>query len=119
MRAEVGEKFIIMFRLSMLDLVEEASDMEEVLILAKELEKAGVTLINTGIGWHEARVPTIVTSVPRAAFADVTAKVKAAVNVPVVASTALTCRIPPKRFCLPAKPTWSPWRGRCWLTRTG
>ncbi|MCA6065223.1 NADPH-dependent 2,4-dienoyl-CoA reductase [Thalassolituus marinus] len=86
MRAAVGEKFIIMFRLSMLDLVEEASDMEEVLILAKELEKAGVTLINTGIGWHEARVPTIVTSVPRAAFADVTAKVKAAVNVPVVAS---------------------------------
>ncbi len=86
MRAAVGEKFIIMFRLSMLDLVEEASDMEEVLVLAKELEKAGVTLINTGIGWHEARVPTIVTSVPRAAFADVTAKVKAAVNVPVVAS---------------------------------
>ncbi|WP_430462331.1 FAD-dependent oxidoreductase [Thalassolituus sp. LLYu03] len=86
MRAAVGEKFIIMFRLSMLDLVEEASDMEEVLILAKELEKAGVTLINTGIGWHEARVPTIVTSVPRAAFVDVTAKVKAAVNVPVVAS---------------------------------
>ncbi len=86
MRQAVGEKFIIMFRLSMLDLVEEASDMEEVLILAKELEKAGVTLINTGIGWHEARVPTIVTSVPRAAFVDVTAKVKAAVNVPVVAS---------------------------------
>jgi len=86
MRATVGDKFIIMFRLSMLDLVEEASDMEEVLTLAKELEKAGVTLINTGIGWHEARVPTIVTSVPRGAFADVTAKVKAAVNVPVVAS---------------------------------
>ncbi|MAS24038.1 MAG: NADPH-dependent 2,4-dienoyl-CoA reductase, partial [Oceanospirillaceae bacterium] len=86
MRKTVGENFIIMFRLSMLDLVEEASDMEEVLILAKELEKAGVTLINTGIGWHEARVPTIVTSVPRAAFVDVTAKVKAAVNVPVVAS---------------------------------
>ena len=86
MRSIVGEKFIIMFRLSMLDLVEEASDMDEVLILAKELEKAGVTLINTGIGWHEARVPTIVTSVPRGAFADVTAKVKAAVNVPVVAS---------------------------------
>ncbi|MAK91863.1 MAG: NADPH-dependent 2,4-dienoyl-CoA reductase [Oleibacter sp.] len=86
MRKTVGENFIIMFRLSMLDLVEEASDMEEVLILAKELEQAGVTLINTGIGWHEARVPTIVTSVPRAAFVDVTAKVKAAVNVPVVAS---------------------------------
>ncbi|MCD8522857.1 MAG: NADPH-dependent 2,4-dienoyl-CoA reductase [Saccharospirillaceae bacterium] len=86
MRATVGEKFIIMFRLSMLDLVEEASDMEEVIHLAKELEKAGVTIINTGIGWHEARVPTIVTSVPRAAFADVTARVKAQVNIPVVAS---------------------------------
>ncbi|PHS62372.1 MAG: NADPH-dependent 2,4-dienoyl-CoA reductase [Thalassobium sp.] len=86
MRATVGEEFIIMFRLSMLDLVEEASDMEEVIHLAKELEKAGVTIINTGIGWHEARVPTIVTSVPRAAFADVTAKVKAQVNIPVVAS---------------------------------
>lgn len=85
-RAAVGEKFIIQFRLSMLDLVEEGSDMQEVLQLARELEKAGVNIINTGIGWHEARIPTIVTSVPRAAFVDVTAKVKAAVNIPVVAS---------------------------------
>ena len=85
-RAAVGEKFIIQFRLSMLDLVEEGSDMEEVLQLARELEKAGVNIINTGIGWHEARVPTIVTSVPRAAFSEVTAKVKAVVNIPVVAS---------------------------------
>lgn len=86
MREAVGEDFILMFRLSMLDLVEDGSEMDEVLQLAKELEKAGVTIINTGIGWHEARVPTIVTSVPRAAFVDVTAKVKEVVNVPVVAS---------------------------------
>lgn len=85
-RAEVGENFIIMFRLSMLDLVEDGSEINEVIQLAQELEKAGVTLINTGIGWHEARIPTIVTSVPRAAFVEVTAKVKASVSVPVVAS---------------------------------
>ncbi|MGR6874580.1 oxidoreductase [Pseudomonas sp. HK3] len=85
-RKQVGEKFIIMFRLSMIDLVEGGSSMAEVIELAQELEKAGVTIINSGIGWHEARVPTIVTSVPRAAFVDPTAKVKAAVNIPVVAS---------------------------------
>jgi len=85
-RKEVGENFIIIFRLSMIDLVEGASSMEEVIILAQELEKAGVTILNSGIGWHEARVPTIVTSVPRAAFVDPCAKVKAAVNIPVVAS---------------------------------
>ncbi|MFY0641616.1 MAG: NADPH-dependent 2,4-dienoyl-CoA reductase [Bermanella sp.] len=85
-RKQVGTDFIIMFRLSMIDLVEGGSSMEEVIQLAQELEKAGVTIINSGIGWHEARVPTIVTSVPRAAFVDPTAKVKAAVNIPVVAS---------------------------------
>ncbi|WP_370292628.1 FAD-dependent oxidoreductase [Thalassolituus sp.] len=85
-RKAVGPDFILMFRLSMLDLVEDASTMEEVITLAKALEEAGVTLINTGIGWHEARVPTIVTSVPRAAFVDATAQVKAAVKIPVVAS---------------------------------
>ncbi|MEC9256090.1 MAG: NADPH-dependent 2,4-dienoyl-CoA reductase, partial [Pseudomonadota bacterium] len=85
-RKAVGPDFIIMFRLSMLDLVEDASTMEEVITLAKALEAEGVTLINTGIGWHEARVPTIVTSVPRAAFVDATAKVKEQVNIPVVAS---------------------------------
>ena len=85
-RKAVGEEFIIMFRLSMLDLVEGGSTIEEVIQLAQELEKCGVTIINSGIGWHEARVPTIVTSVPRAAFVDVTARVKASVSVPVVAS---------------------------------
>jgi 2,4-dienoyl-CoA reductase (NADPH2) len=75
-----------MFRLSMLDLVDDGSDIEEVIELAKELEKAGINLINTGIGWHEARVPTIVTSVPRAAFADITGRVKKELSIPVVAS---------------------------------
>lgn len=83
-RKEVGEEFIIIFRLSMLDLVEEGSTFDEVITLAKELEKAGVTIINTGIGWHEARVPTIATQVPRGAFTWVTEKVRPHVNVPIV-----------------------------------
>ncbi len=83
-REAVGEEFIIIFRLSMLDLVEQGSTFEEVLMLAKELEKAGVTIINTGIGWHEARIPTIVTQVPRAAFSWVTEKIKSHLTVPVV-----------------------------------
>ena len=85
-RAKVGEKFIICFRLSMLDLVHDGNTMDEVITVAKALEKAGITLLNTGIGWHEARVPTIVTSVPRAAFVDYTAEVKKHVAVPVIAS---------------------------------
>ena len=85
-REKVGEKFIICFRLSMLDLVHDGNTMHEVITVAQALEKAGITLLNTGIGWHEARVPTIVTSVPRAAFVDYTAEVKKHVSVPVIAS---------------------------------
>lgn len=85
-RAEVGEKFIICFRLSMLDLVHDGNTMQEVITVAKALEHAGVNLLNTGIGWHEARIPTIVTSVPRAAFVDYTAEVKKHVEIPVIAS---------------------------------
>jgi 2,4-dienoyl-CoA reductase (NADPH2) len=85
-REKVGEKFIICFRLSMLDLVHDGNTMAEVISVAKALEQAGVTLLNTGIGWHEARIPTIVTSVPRAAFADYTAEVKKHVAIPVIAS---------------------------------
>jgi 2,4-dienoyl-CoA reductase (NADPH2) len=85
-RAKVGEKFIICFRLSLLDLVHDGNTMAEVITVAKALEQAGVTLLNTGIGWHEARIPTIVTSVPRAAFADYTAEVKKQVSIPVIAS---------------------------------
>jgi 2,4-dienoyl-CoA reductase (NADPH2) len=85
-RRRVGQKFLIIFRLSMLDLVEQGSSWEEVVILAKNLEACGVTLINTGIGWHEARIPTIATSVPRAAFTWVTEKLKKEVTIPLIAS---------------------------------
>ena len=83
-RAAVGKDYIIIFRLSMLDLVENGSNWEEIVQLAKEIEKAGATIINTGIGWHEARIPTIATSVPRAAFTWVTKKMKKEVSIPLV-----------------------------------
>lgn len=83
-RQAVGENFILIYRLSMLDLIDNGSTWDEVVILAKEIEKAGATIINTGIGWHEARIPTIATSVPRAAFADVTAKLKGEVSIPLI-----------------------------------
>ena len=83
-RAAVGRDFIIIYRLSMLDLVDDAQSWDEILSLAKAVESAGATLINTGIGWHEARIPTIVTSVPRAAFVAVTAKLKGEVGVPLI-----------------------------------
>jgi 2,4-dienoyl-CoA reductase (NADPH2) len=85
-RAAVGPDFVIIYRLSMLDLVENGQTWDEVVALAHEVEAAGATLINTGIGWHEARVPTIVTSVPRAAFTWVTAKLRPEVGIPVIAS---------------------------------
>ncbi|MCK6406475.1 MAG: NADPH-dependent 2,4-dienoyl-CoA reductase [Rhodocyclaceae bacterium] len=83
-RAKVGPNFIIIFRLSMLDLVEGGSSWEEVVALAKAIEAAGATIINTGIGWHEARIPTIATMVPRAAFAWVTKRLKGAVKIPLI-----------------------------------
>lgn len=85
-RQAVGEKFIIIYRLSMLDLVEGGSSLEEIVQLGLEIEKAGTTLINTGIGWHEARIPTIATKVPRAAFTWVTARVRESLTVPVITS---------------------------------
>jgi len=85
-RATVGADFIIIYRLSMIDLVPNGSTFDEVLQLAKEVEAAGASIINTGIGWHEARVPTIATSVPRAAFAWVTKKLMGHVGIPVITS---------------------------------
>ena len=85
-REAVGEKFIIIYRLSMLDLVEGGSTYEEVVELGKLIEKAGATIINTGIGWHEARIPTIATKVPRAAFTWVTAKFRESLSIPVITS---------------------------------
>ena len=85
-RAAVGRDFIIMYRHSVLDLVDGGNTWEEVVQVAQALEQAGVTILNTGYGWHEARIPTIVTSVPRAAFASIAGKLRAAVGIPVVAS---------------------------------
>ena len=85
-RAAVGTDFIIMYRHSVLDLVEGGNTWDEVITVARALEAAGVTILNTGYGWHEARVPTIVTSVPRAAFASVAGRLRREVRIPVVAS---------------------------------
>ena len=85
-RAAVGSDFIIIYRLSMIDLVPNGSTHEEVVQLAQAIETAGATIINTGIGWHEARIPTIATSVPRAAFAWVTKKMMGKVTIPVITS---------------------------------
>lgn len=83
-REAVGTDFIISFRLSILELVEDGATMTEVITLAKWLEQAGITLINTGIGWHEARIPTIVTSVPRGSFVRFSHAIKEAVSIPVI-----------------------------------
>jgi 2,4-dienoyl-CoA reductase (NADPH2) len=85
-RATVGKNFIIIYRLSMIDLIPNGSTHDEVVQLAVEIEKAGATIINTGIGWHEARIPTIATSVPRAAFAWVTKKLMGKVGIPLITS---------------------------------
>ncbi|HHX88839.1 MAG TPA: NADPH-dependent 2,4-dienoyl-CoA reductase [Paracoccus sp.] len=85
-RAAVGEDFIIIYRISLLDLVPDGQTWDEVLTLARAIEAAGATILNTGIGWHEARIPTIATSVPRAAFTWVTRKLMGQVSIPVITS---------------------------------
>lgn len=84
-RQRFGENYIVIFRLSILDLVENGSDLQEVIKLALALEKVGVNIINSGIGWHETRVPTIANVVPRASFSNITARVKSHINIPIVA----------------------------------
>ena len=83
-REAVGPDFLLIYRLSMLDLVERGQDWGEIVALAKAIEAAGASLINTGIGWHEARIPTIVTSVPRGAFAWVTQRLKSEIRIPLI-----------------------------------
>ncbi|RST19251.1 NADPH-dependent 2,4-dienoyl-CoA reductase [Streptomyces sp. WAC05374] len=85
-RERLGEDFILIYRLSMLDLVPGGSSLEEVVALAKEIEAAGATLINTGVGWHEARIPTIATSVPRGAYTWVTKRLMGSVSIPLITS---------------------------------
>ena len=109
--------FPIMYRISLLDLVEDGQTWEETLELAHRLEEAGVTVFNTGIGWHEARVPTIITQVPRGAWRSATARLKAEVSVPGLRlqpdQHPRGGRGDPRRR---ARPTWSRWPGRCWPT---
>ncbi len=85
-RAAVGPKFILIYRISLIDLIPNGSTWEEVATLARAIEGAGASLLNTGIGWHEARVPTIATSVPRAAFAHLTGRLRGEVGIPVITS---------------------------------
>ncbi|MEW1952514.1 NADPH-dependent 2,4-dienoyl-CoA reductase [Terrabacter sp. NPDC080008] len=89
-RETAGPDFVVVYRLSMLDLVPEGQSWEEVVALAHEVEAAGATILNTGVGWHEARVPTIVTSVPRGAFTRVTAKLRPEVGIPVITSNRIS-----------------------------
>ena len=105
----VGPDFIIIFRLSMLDLVEGGSTLAEVIQLAQALEQAGVTILNTGIGWHEARIPTIATSVPRAAFTWVTEELKGKVGIPLVTSNRINTPRWPSRCWRRVRPTWCRW----------
>ena len=85
-REAVGENFIIIYRLSMLDLIADGSSWEEVVLLAKAVEQAGASMVNTGIGWHEARIPTIATMVPAAAFSQITKKLKPELSIPIITS---------------------------------
>src|SRR5579875_2006006 len=99
-RETVGRDFIIVYRLSMLDLVDRAQAWDEIVALAKQVEAAGATLINTGIGWHEARIPTIVTSVPRAAFTWVTRRMKESVRIPLITTDRINTCIACNQACL-------------------
>jgi 2,4-dienoyl-CoA reductase (NADPH2) len=85
-RAAVGPNFILIYRISLIDLIPNGSTWDEVALLARAIQDAGATILNTGIGWHEARIPTIATSVPRAAFAHLTARLRGVVTIPVIAS---------------------------------
>ena len=89
-RSALGENFLLIFRLSMIDLIPNGSSHDEVVILAKKLEAAGINIINTGIGWHEARIPTIATSVPPAAFSWVTKKLMGKITIPLITSNRLS-----------------------------
>lgn len=117
-RRIVGQRFILCYRLSLLDLVEGGNTWDEVRRIALALEEAGITLLNTGIGWHESRVPTIVTSVPRAAFAEVSARLRHELKVPVIASNRINTPRSPNPCSPPTRPTWCRWPGRCWPTRS-
>ena len=117
-RAAVGRDFIIIFRISGLDLVEGGCDGAEVEWLASQMEGAGATMLNTGIGWHEARVPTIAGMVPRGAFGWVSARIKAATRLPVIATNRFNMPREAERLARQrVRRTWCRWRDRCWRIR--
>lgn len=108
-RQRAGNDFIIIFRLSMLDLVENGGTFDETVQLAQAIEAAGATIINTGIGWHEARIPTIATPVPRGAFSWVTRKLKGHVTIPLVTTNRINDPGSPMTFWPVAMPIWCRW----------
>ncbi len=116
-RERVGNDFIIIYRLSMLDLVEDGGTFAETVELAQAIEAAGATIINTGIGWHEARIPTIATPVPRGAFTWVTRKLKGHVSLPLVTTNRINIRRLPTTFSRAAMPIWCRWHDRFLLMR--
>ena len=119
MREACGPDFIIIYRLSMLDLVDGGQSWDEVVALAKAVEAAGATIINTGIGWHEARIPTIATSVPRARLRlGHRAAEAASVGMPLITTNRINTPEVAERILAAATPTWCRWRGRCWPIRT-
>ena len=118
-REKVGEDFLVIYRISAMDLVDDGQTLDEILALADEIEQAGASMLTTGIGWHEARVPTIVTSVPRAAFVEQTATIRRSWTSRSSHPTASTCPIRPSSCSPTARPTWCRWRGRSWPTPSG
>jgi 2,4-dienoyl-CoA reductase (NADPH2) len=112
-RAAAGPDFILIFRLSLLDLVEGGSTWDEVEAFAKAAEGTGINLLNTGIGWHEARIPTIMSSVPRA-FSALSARLKKVVKLPVITSNRINDPRWRKTSWPAATPIWCPWPAPSW-----
>ena len=117
-REAVGPDFIVIYRISLIDLIPDGSTWDEVVQLAQAIEAAGATILNTGIGWHEARMPTIATSVPRAAFAWVTKKLMGKVGIPVITSNRInTPEVARAGAGRGLRRHGVAWRGRFWPTR--
>lgn len=118
-REAVGNAFIIIYRLSMLDMLADGNSRDEVVALGQAIERAGASIINTGIGWHESRVPTIATMVPRAAFTWVTRTFRDAISLPLVTSNRINMPHTAESVLARGTLTWCPWRGPFWPIRSG
>ena len=118
-RAAVGPDFVIVYRLSIMDLVPDGQSWAEIVALGQAVEAAGATIVSSGIGWHEARVPTIVTSVPRAAFTSVTGRLRPSLGIPVVASNRINMPDVAEGCWRAARRISCRWRGRSWPIPSG